>query len=324
MRTGRRCCRCSSSASRDSCCDSFGWLPVPRRKDCRTRRDGVSCRASPRWAPRRRSATWRASAGGRSRSSSVRRCSLACSCWRACVHGAVVQPRRACNNCGNTSPDGPRNEKSASGVSAVDSVLTSMIVAPDRWARSASPAAGYTTDAVPIDRKTSQSAAAASASSSRVPGNRFAEPDDVGPQQLAATRAFRQAGERERRTSGDRSFGGAAVAQDVAVVFDDARAARTLVQSVDVLRDQRQSRHRAGQLDQRPVTRVRFDLAHEFTTPFVPFPDALADRGRTLRAWPGLRAGTLPRARSARRETWARRSRQKCPRPSARTRAALP
>ena len=58
------------------------------------------------------------------------------------------------------------------------------------------------------------------------------------------------------------------------MVLDDALAARTLVQPIDVLRDQRQAWRRIGQLDERPMAGVRFDPAHEFTPPFVPFPDA--------------------------------------------------
>ena len=67
----------------------------------------------------------------------------------------------------------------------------------------------------------------------------------------------------------------AAVSQDVTVVLEDTLAAGPLVQPIHVLRNERESRHTAGERRQRVVTGVRVGLANQFTTEFVPVPDEL-------------------------------------------------
>ena len=111
-----------------------------------------------------------------------------------------------------------------------------------------------------MDRNTSQSAAASAAAIIGPAGIGFAEPDDVRPQQAAAGGAPRESVARFLGAIRDRLLDGAAVAQDVAVVFEHAAAPGALVQAVDVLGDERQAGHararvrpaRGGQGSARP------------------------------------------------------------------------
>ena len=68
-------------------------------------------------------------------------------------------------------------------------------------------------------------------------GHRFLEPYDIGPQQSAATRAFRRDIGGLRPFGDDRVLGKTFGALNIAVEFDDIAAAGALVKAIDVLGD---------------------------------------------------------------------------------------
>jgi len=59
------------------------------------------------------------------------------------------------------------------------------------------------------------------------------------------------------------------------VILEHALAAGALVKSVDVLRNEGESRKAAGEFRQRQVTGVRFGLADQLAAELVPVPDEL-------------------------------------------------
>ena len=54
--------------------------------------------------------------------------------------------------------------------------------------------------------------------------------------------------------------------------FDDIVRARTLMQPIDILRNQREVRHAALQFGERRMAGIRLRRTHAFAPPFVPVP----------------------------------------------------
>ena len=73
-------------------------------------------------------------------------------------------------------------------------------------------------------------------------GQRFAEPDHVGPRQSAAGAMGRKFGQRRAPVGPVGAAGGAFHAPDIAVELEDFAAAGAVVQAVDVLRDEGETR----------------------------------------------------------------------------------
>lgn len=67
----------------------------------------------------------------------------------------------------------------------------------------------------------------------------------------------------------------ATIIEQVAVKFDDFLTARTLVQAVDILRDQRKPRHQLGEARECQVARIGISRSDEFAAPAIPLPDQL-------------------------------------------------
>ena len=66
---------------------------------------------------------------------------------------------------------------------------------------------------------------------------------------------------------------GAAVFEKAPVEFDDFRAARPLVQAIDVLRHQGEPPYAFRQAGQRVMSRIRHSFGNQLTTPAIPAPD---------------------------------------------------
>lgn len=102
------------------------------------------------------------------------------------------------------------------------------------------------------------------------------------------------------------SFDKTPILEEVTVKFDDARASATLVQSINVLRNQGQSINAFGELSKRNMPGVRARLRDQLSAPSVPAPDELRVaqecfgrrkiRGVILLPEPGLR---FPKCRYA-------------------------
>ena len=117
-----------------------------------------------------------------------------------------------------------------------------MTTAPLSRAVSARPAAGQTSDDVPMDRNTSQSCAALAAVFDACGG--IDSPNQTTPGRMNPPHPGQQGhGSAHVSVSDNEVFGKAAVLKEIAVKFDNVLAARSLMESVHVLGYQRQFWH---------------------------------------------------------------------------------
>ena len=142
-------------------------------------------------------------------------------------------------------------------------------------------------------------------------GQRLAEPDHAGPRQSAAGAVRRELGQGRAAVGPVGAADGAAHAPDVAVQFEHAAAARAVVQTVHVLRDQGE------------VALLDFELRRGPCAPGWAAAFAISSRrqlyhsqtrrgsSRRPPAWPGLRPCTPSRDHRF-HERWGRRFRRRC------------
>ena len=110
----------------------------------------------------------------------------------------------------------------------------------------------------------------------RIVGQRLLEPHDVGAQEGAALRAPRRlARARIVPRRDDRPVARALDALDIAVELDHVRAARRLMQPVDVLRDHEEVGLRPFDRRQRAVSRIGRRTGDQLAAPGIPIPDEL-------------------------------------------------
>ena len=161
---------------------------------------------------------------------------------------------------------------------------------------------------VPTTSSTSQRLAASSACASAAGGSISSNQTTSGRRNAPHARAARRlAGAGLVPAIDDAAAARAFHAPDVAVQLDDVRAARRLVQAVDVLRDQQEFRNAPLDRGQRVVPGIGRGFADALAPPRIPVPDELRiarERGRASRARAGRTSPTVP---SARRERSARR-----------------
>lgn len=132
-------------------------------------------------------------------------------------------------------------------------------------------------------------------------GQRLAEPDHAGPNQVAALGAARWLGGRRPfgvAGHGPRAPAQPAILQDVAVQADGAGVAGTLVQVVDVLADDGQPTRMASlEVGQRAVPRIRLRRANAEAALGVPGPDPCRVGHEAFLAGQLGRIETRPQAR---------------------------
>ncbi len=127
----------------------------------------------------------------------------------------------------------------------------------------------------------------------------LSEPDDIRPQQTAARAQRRQGSQRFLRQISDATSPSAASSRDVPVEFDHARTPCALVESVNVLGDERERRRRCLQSSQGPVPVVGVRGQGACPSVLVPFPHQLWISRKRLRCRQSRRIELSPPAISA-------------------------
>src|SRR5438270_5584462 len=102
---------------------------------------------------------------------------------------------------------------------------------------------------------------------------RLAEPHHTRPCDSAATAVWRKLGQRRAAVGPVAPALGAEQPPDIAVELEDPAAAGALVQTVDVLRDQREAGLGDFKLSQGPMSGVGLGFRNETAAPVVPFPN---------------------------------------------------
>ena len=102
--------------------------------------------------------------------------------------------------------------------------------------------------------------------------DRLAEPHHTGTKHATTTWTDRHF-ERHICIINKAAFDETTIREKIAVEFDDVAAACTLMQAVDILRNDGQGRYQTGKPDERMVARIRFDACNDIVPPAVPAPD---------------------------------------------------